>query len=291
MHQGGLGDYVLLSGLLREMAKRKKTALVICHDRSLLPKSSEKGLFVLSPKFPIVGAMKIWKAPIFRLSYVDTLPPDGVDEIPPKQHILAEMCARAGIRGEIERKGHFDLSPREKAESRKHAGAVVVQSTCLTARYPMLTKEWGVSKMQAVVDSLKGHRRIIQLGTPQDPLLSGAEDFRGLSPRASASVLAGADLFVGLVGFLMHLARAVDTPAVIVYGGREKPWQSGYGCFENLVSDVPCSPCWRYRACAGNQKCLEIIRPEEVIEKVWSALAKPRAVLTAEKLFIQASPS
>ena len=42
--------------------------------------------------------------------------------------------------------------------------------------------------------------------------------------------------FVGQVGFLMHLARAVDCRAVIVYGGRETPAQSGYPCNENLYS-------------------------------------------------------
>ena len=81
--------------------------------------------------------------------------------------------------------------------------------------------------------------------------------------------------FVGLVGFLMHLARAVDCPAVIVYGGREHPDQSGYGANRNLFSRVPCAPCWRWNSCDYNRRCMDEITAKQVATATCALLASP----------------
>jgi len=75
-------------------------------------------------------------------------------------------------------------------------------------------------------------------------------------------------LFVGLVGFLIHLACAVDYRATIIYGGRELPSQSGYPCSENLTGQTSCSPCWRYDDCPGQRACMDQIISEYVIQTV-----------------------
>jgi ADP-heptose:LPS heptosyltransferase len=71
--------------------------------------------------------------------------------------------------------------------------------------------------------------------------------------------------FVGLVGFLMHLARSVDCRSVIVYGGREAPWQSGYSCNENLFTTLSCSPCWLWSKCDHGHRCMKEIEPQRVV--------------------------
>ena len=71
----------------------------------------------------------------------------------------------------------------------------------------------------------------IQIGSTADPPLQRVRDLRGATGiREAAAILYHARLYVGTVGFLMHLARAVECPSVIVFGGREAPWQSGYVC-------------------------------------------------------------
>ena len=105
-------------------------------------------------------------------------------------------------------------------------------------------------RFQEVVDALAGEMEFIQLGSTDDPPLQHARDLRGATGISeAAAILYHARLYVGTVGFLMHVARAVECPSVIVFGGREAPWQSGYVCNRNIYSAVPCAPCWRSNTC------------------------------------------
>jgi ADP-heptose:LPS heptosyltransferase len=73
----------------------------------------------------------------------------------------------------------------------------------------------------------------------------------------------------------MHLARAVECPSVIVYGGREPPEISGYACNANLASRPPCAPCWNYVLCDYERVCLTAITVDEVVAAVQRLLAAP----------------
>ena len=151
----------------------------------------------------------------------------------------------------------------------------------------MWTKEWGAKRFQKVVDHLVKKHRIVQLGAKEDPLLQGAEDCRGLPFRKAAAILSQAKLFIGLVGFLMHLARAVDTRSVIVYGGRERPWQSGYSCNKNIISETPCSPCWRYDDCPGHRVCMDMIQETAVTEAAEATLKTLGEPMPVDKVVLQ----
>jgi ADP-heptose:LPS heptosyltransferase len=135
----------------------------------------------------------------------------------------------------------------------------------------MKNKEWLPDRLQQVVHALRGEYTLVQLGSPTDPPLDGCLDLRGkTSIRESASIIANSRIFLGQVGFLMHLTRAVDRPAVIIFGGRELPWQSGYSCNTNLVRQLPCSPCWRSSSCINEveRACMRRITVEEVVAAV-----------------------
>ena len=122
--------------------------------------------------------------------------------------------------------------------------------------------------MQTVIQELGKSYEIVQLGTDKEPLLNNVTDGRSLTIKESANLLAHAEFFVGQVGFLMHLARAVETRAVIIYGGREKAWQSGYPCNENVETNLECSPCWQNNRCDYNRKCLSDISSEMVLKAI-----------------------
>jgi hypothetical protein len=196
------------------------------------------------------------------------------DPIPPA-HILAVMCGMAGITGEVALRPYLHLSPKEKEFGRFAAKQIAIHTSGASAVFPMKNKEWVPARFQQVIDAMIPEHTIVQLGSPGDPPLSGAIDLRGrTSIRQSAAILHNSAIFIGLVGFLMHLARSVDTRSVIVYGGRELPSQSGYSCNENIIHLLPCSPCWQWNRCSFDHACMTGIQSPTVIEAVHRQLAR-----------------
>ena len=201
---------------------------------------------------------------------------------PPDRHIIACMCRAVGLRGEIRLRPHLHLTEAEALAGRLAGRQIAIQSTGLGARLSMLNKEWGVENFREVVRSLRGGYAFVQLGTAGDAPIDGAIDERGGPLRRAAAILSQSLCFVGLVGFLMHLARAVDCRSVIVYGGREAPWQSGYSGNENLGSAVPCSPCWLWNGCDYDRRCLSGIEPRQVADAIERAVARFGEPLTLD---------
>jgi ADP-heptose:LPS heptosyltransferase len=139
-----------------------------------------------------------------------------------------------------------------------------------------------------VTAALRRDFRLIQVGSKSDPPIDGALDLRGkTSYREAAALLANSVLFLGLVGFLMHLARAVDCRAVIIYGGRERPWQSGYGCNVNLTGDTSCSPCWRWNTCEYDRECMKLVTVDAVLEGVRSQALKFGELVESDRVEIK----
>jgi ADP-heptose:LPS heptosyltransferase len=117
-----------------------------------------------------------------------------------------------------------------------------------------------------VVDGLRGEFNFVPVGGAGDPALRGVVDLRGkLSLRESAAMVARSLVFLGTVGFLMHVARAVGTRSVIVYGGREMPEETGYAGNENLYTPLGCAPCWLIDGCPYDRECMKMITVERVV--------------------------
>ena len=130
----------------------------------------------------------------------------------------------------------------------------------------LMNREWYPQRFAELCAQLRSDVRVVQIGSPNDLKLEGAIDLRGKTDlRQTAAVLANSLVFVGLVGFNMHLARAVDCRSVIIYGGREKPAISGYVANKNLYQQVRCAPCWLRNACDFNRKCMDLIPVDQVL--------------------------
>jgi ADP-heptose:LPS heptosyltransferase len=211
-------------------------------------------------------------------------------DAPPSRHIIAELCARAGITGEVALRPYLKLTDAELDKASWAAGKIAIQSSGMDAKFPMRNKQWFPERFQEVVDALHSDYAFVQVGSSADPPLSRTRDLRGqTSLRQAAAILFHARLFIGNVGFLMHAARAVDCPSVIVYGGRESPWQSGYSANRNLYSPVPCAPCWLWNRCEFDHICMTKITPAEVVRAARGKLAEPRTPLPVDTAII--SPS
>ena len=195
----------------------------------------------------------------------------------PGHHIIVEMCRVAGITGDVTLRPYLHLTPEEKRAGRRNALPVIaLQSSVLSAGVPYPTKEWALCNWEQVVSLLRPHARLVQLGSASDPALPVDEDLRGKTTlREAAAVLAGSAVFVGLEGFLTHLARAVDCPSVVVMGGRAPREVFGYAANVNLLSAPGCAPCGLREGCPHDLECMRMIEPETVLAAALKILASP----------------
>jgi hypothetical protein len=265
---GGIGDSLLCSTVARELRKRGEGGTCILSSYPELFSHNADVHSSLPDSRLSRRLLARLKVPTADLTY-GAHTPDGRQILPP-HHILVDMCRRASIRGAIDVRPYIALTPEEKRSGVvARRPQIAIQSSGTSARYPMRTKEWFPDRFQQIVRALGGEFSFVQVGAATDPVLDGALDLRGKTTiRQTAAVLAHSIVFVGLVGFLMHLARAVDCRSVIAYGGREWPSISGYTCNENLVRRPQCSPCGLYDGCEYQRACMDEISVEEALAAI-----------------------
>jgi ADP-heptose:LPS heptosyltransferase len=282
----GPGDDLLCTVVLRELKKRgRKKMWMMSKNPGLFEKNSDLDQVVpIDERFWDYTTRFKKKWQLLQYSRVDV--EKDMSE-PPKRHIIAELCARAEIKGQIALRPYFHLDDAERAKAAWAGDMIAIQSSGLGGQLVMRNKQWFPERFQEVVNALKGDFKFVQLGSASDPALDGVVDLRGKSSlRETAAVLANCRLFLGNVGFLMHLARAVECPSVIIFGGREAPWQSGYSCNINLYSAVPCAPCWLWNKCDYNRFCMDKITAGDVVDAVKQIISQARNPLTVDEFIL-----
>ncbi len=254
-----LGDDLLCTAVLRE-ARRRGRPMVMFTARPELFWHNPDPLAVHPIDDHYLALLRRLGRPAIS-PYYATFPPDTT---PP--HVIADMCRLAGIDGEIQLRPWLHLTDPERAAAPRLPHQVAIHSSGLAAAIPYMTKEWGGERFASLARILAPHHSLVQLGSLRDPLLPGvALDLRGrTSLREAAAVLANSEAFVGLEGFLVHLARAVDTPSVVIHGGRVQPSLFGYVANRNLHAHPPCSPCGLRDGCPHDLACMTAISPDAV---------------------------
>jgi hypothetical protein len=255
------GDDLLATAVLRQWRTVHGTRpWYMTKHRALFDRNPDVALLLdYAPR--LAGALTLLGVPRHRLAYHAYDAATDRSRAPEHVHVINLMCAAAGLPPIPDPVPILTLDAQPE-----RANCIAVQSSMRSAAMPIANKEWFVDRMQAVVDDLGRGSEIVQLGAATDPPLANVRDLRGRTTiREAAAVLAGSHLFIGMVGFLMHLARAVGTRSVIVYGGREHPSQSGYGVNTNLFTELPCSPCWYWNRCPYDRECMRRITAADVI--------------------------
>jgi ADP-heptose:LPS heptosyltransferase len=271
---GRIGDDLMCTTVFRELRKRSK--------RSLAVATRNPGLFEKNPdveKIIVLTDTRLNRWGRAGLP-IKTLAHSGYDaardlDLPPDEHILIRMCRLARITGPVELRPYIFLTPQELAAGKLAENQVAIQSSGLASPLAMKNREWYPERFQELCAQLRSDVRVIQVGSASDMKLEGAMDLRGQTTlRQTAAVLANSLVFIGLVGFNMHLARAVDCRSVIIYGGREKPAISGYVANKNLYQQVRCAPCWLRNPCEFNRKCMDMITVDRVIAAVADQISR-----------------
>ena len=280
---GGIGDELLMSAVFREQVKRGHPPMLVMTAHAALFQNNPDVRATMPVEIRLPELMKRLGRPVFHPYYGLDYDP-VLDKHPaPPYPIIARMCEVCGITGDIAVRPYLTLNEDERAGGQIAPRQVAIMSSGLSAKPPFLNKQWYPERFAQVVRACRDQYNFVQLGDASDPLLDGALDLRGQTTlREAAAILSQSRAFVGQIGFLMHLARAVECPSVIVYGGREHPAQSGYPCNENLYSPVPCAPCWQQNRCDFGRKCLSQIHADHVVAALHRLIARAPAPLETE---------
>lgn len=145
-------------------------------------------------------------------------------------------------------------------------------------------KEWPSERFAAVADHLATNKsaQVLILGAEPDPQIHMAArapvtDLSGRTTlRQASAILKRAILFIGVDSGLMHLAAAMATPCVAIFGPTDPSLTGPQGQGHAIVRlGLGCSPCFR-KTCPFNRECLENLTTETVIkaaEEIWGARA------------------
>jgi ADP-heptose:LPS heptosyltransferase len=280
----GIGDHIMLSAVARELKRRGHRRVFVFTEYPELFRHNADVDVATTP-----GSRRGWLYIRFAerhsmwLTYLIDYDLITEERVPPPDPALAYLCRAVGITGRVDLRPYITLSQAERDSGAPYRGCIAVQSTAGGARSRSLNKEWYPDRFAEVAAHLGRSHPVVQVGSRTDPPLPCAHDLRGrTSLRQLASILSHCRMYVGLEGMPMHMARAVDCPSVIVYGGRLRPDQIGYSCNENLYNPVACAPCWLDSRCDFGRVCMETIAARDVIEAAERLLARPRDGLAVD---------
>jgi hypothetical protein len=279
---GGIGDDLLCTTVARELRNRKAGRTWIAAKYvELFEGNPDAGVVPISD-FRVGRLARLLGADARPLWYTKYEPQNDRDPEPPL-HFAAMMCERAGVAGSVLIRPYLFLEQTEREEGKIVDNQIAIQSITRVPQMPMQNKEWLPQRFQRVINALSDQLNFVQHGSLTDPKLDNVVDLRGKTTlRQAAAIMSNSELFVGLASGLMHLARSVDCPAVIVYGGRERPEISGYVCNKNIWTAPPCSPCWQRNRCDHDRKCMTAIEPSMVIAGIKEVLDSDRNQLSVE---------
>jgi len=108
-----------------------------------------------------------------------------------------------------------------------------------------------------------GVSEIIELMEERSYNLAGKTNLKEL-----AGIYDRADLFIGCDTGPMHLAVAMETPVIALFGPTNPVTHGPYGD-NNIVlkGDTPCKCCWK-RVCQHNKECMKAISVNNLLEAV-----------------------
>jgi heptosyltransferase III len=120
-----------------------------------------------------------------------------------------------------------------------------------------------IIRTKSVLDNVKDRTTVVDL--------SGKTTIKQLAAVSSRS-----NLFIGVDSAPMHIAAAVGVPVIALFGptGEKQwgPWGSGHTIFKKHLGCVTCKQCERDRLAV--RRCLEAIKPAEVIEAISKILSR-----------------
>ncbi|MGB7947678.1 MAG: glycosyltransferase family 9 protein [Candidatus Binatia bacterium] len=154
------------------------------------------------------------------------------------------------------------------------------------SRWP--SKGWFPEQMSSCANLIEQRYglRVVLLGSQQDAALAKKAEnacrqnlinwVGRTSLKEAVGIIAKAKVAVGPDTGLMHIAAAVGTPVVSLWGATSPRRTGPYG-FEDLVIEgrAPCAPCYR-KHCPIGRICMQSIGIDEIMAKIEAGLSRKR---------------
>ncbi|MEP6849692.1 MAG: glycosyltransferase family 9 protein [Acidobacteriota bacterium] len=148
------------------------------------------------------------------------------------------------------------------------------------------TKQWAAENFARTVEFLtekglgviavaaKSETAVLERLTAQSDVPMAT--FNDLSLPEITALASKAKLFVGNDSGIAHIAAAVNTPSVVIFGSSNRnnwrPWTDAPN--EIVFEEFPCQPCPGYECKVyGEPKCILAVRPENVFAAIERVLA------------------
>lgn len=262
---GSYGDLLMVNGVLREYSKIHNRKLRIVFKNAILSYNLPfiRAYLSAGPAYYIAVRLAPWFRNIRLINY-------GLIDEDKERHLMQRIAQRLG----------FELAPgfapyyvvdeeKDTVPLPNNHGLplVALQSTAKVSFTSY--KNWIPGRMEAVATGIGDRGYRIQLGTPDDLPLPVDRHYQGqLSIRQSLYLLSKVQLFIGLEGALMHGAKALNVPTLVVFGGYIHPQNSGYPGTTGIKSSLPCAPCLKTAGCQYNHRCMKDIEVEQVQDHI-----------------------
>jgi heptosyltransferase-1 len=205
------------------------------------------------------------------------------EEIPKLEHYLKFADYLGLDRGNVQ--WDFALTPEEQTSVDRHLDKTRRPFAALFVGTRWQSKQWFPSQMSRCAEQLARNHDLdtVLLGGNEDRQL--AKEVESFSEtklanlvgqtalREAIGVIQRAKIAIGPDTGLMHIAAAVRTPVISLWGATrpERTGPLGFGELA-LQGKAPCVPCQR-RTCSIGRVCLQSITQEEIGAKIRAALA------------------
>jgi len=151
------------------------------------------------------------------------------------------------------------------------------------------TKLWDNTKWARVIESLLKNKKtkIILLGGPNEEHFG---EIKSLIKRdqqrvfnwigrlkllETAALLKEADVLISPDNGIMHMAAALGTPTISLFGPTLPDRWGPYGKIQKnhkiIYNQQHCSPCGKLNSCPFNKECMTSIQPQDIINEVKNA--------------------
>jgi lipopolysaccharide heptosyltransferase II len=192
----------------------------------------------------------------------------------------------------------FSLSAEEDARVDRHLVGASPRFAVLFVGTRWESKQWFPEQMARCAELLRREFQLdtVLLGAPDERELALAAVAAAQTPlvnrvghtslREALGIVQRAAVAVGTDTGLMHVAAAVQTPVISLWGATSPERTGPYGFADlTIQGKAPCAPCNR-RNCNIGRICLESITTEQIGQKLVVALGR-----TKTKQFAHAYPS